>query len=100
MMSMSTNQNWHLLISQIDAEATADAPYPRFPSDDIHLPKGGTATGDITFKFVFKDLDTDEEADFLHTLRESPTGEIEAVMGVTYGGPDRSGPLRARRWCG
>ncbi|WP_349434315.1 AAA family ATPase [Pararhizobium sp. A13] len=68
--------------------AGADDPYPRFTSDDVHLPNGGTATGEITFTFVFKDLDTDDEADFLHALRESPAGEIEAVMGVTYGEPD------------
>ncbi|MCQ1833356.1 ATP-dependent nuclease [Neorhizobium galegae] len=80
--------------------AGADDPYPRFTSDDIHLPKGGTATGEITFTFVFKDLDLDDEADFLHALRESLSGDIEAVMGVTYGEPDKSGRLRARRWCG
>ncbi|WP_312412447.1 ATP-dependent endonuclease [Shinella sp.] len=80
--------------------AGADDPYPRFTSDDVHLPKGGAATGEITFTFVFKDLDSDDEADFLHALREGPTGDIEAVMGVTYGEPDKSGRLRARRWCG
>ncbi|WP_075289796.1 AAA family ATPase [Pararhizobium arenae] len=80
--------------------AGADDPYPRFTSDDIHLPKAGTATGEITFTFVFKDLDLDDEADFLHAIREKLSGDIEAVMGVTYGEPDKSGRLRARRWCG
>lgn len=80
--------------------AGADDPYPRFTSDDIHLPKGGSATGEITFTFLFKDLDLDEEADFLHALIENSAGEVEAVMGVTYGEADKSGRLRARRWCG
>lgn len=80
--------------------AGADDPYPRFTSDDIHLPKGGSATGEITFTFVFKDLDWDEEADFLHALIENSAGDVEAVIGVTYGDADKSGRLRARRWCG
>lgn len=80
--------------------AGADDPYPRFTLEDVHLPKGGNASGEITFTYVFRDLDGDDEADFLHALRESPSGDIEAVMGVTYGEPDKSGRLRARRWCG
>lgn len=80
--------------------AGVDDPYPRFTLDDVHLPKGGEAAGDITFEYVFKDLSPNDEADFLHALRPGPDGKLEAVLGVTYGDPDRTGRLRSRKWCG
>ncbi|ESW80851.1 ATP-dependent endonuclease [Mesorhizobium sp. LSJC285A00] len=80
--------------------AGVDDPYPRFARDDLHLPKGGTSSGEITFGYVFKDLTGDDEADFLHALRPGADGALEAVLGVSYGDPDRSGRLRARKWCG
>lgn len=80
--------------------AGTDDPYPRFNSGDIHQPIGGLPTGDIRFEYVFQDLTLDEEADFLHALREAPNGKIEAVMGVVYGEPDKSGRLKPKRWCG
>jgi putative ATP-dependent endonuclease of the OLD family len=80
--------------------AGADDPYPRFTCDDIHMPAGGTATGEIRFEYVFQGLSHDDEAEFLHALREGSDGKIEAVMGVTYGDPDRSMRLKPRRWCG
>lgn len=80
--------------------AGADDPYPRFTCDDIHMPAGGTATGEIRFEYVFQGLSHDDEAEFLHALREGSDGKIEAVMGVTYGDPDKSMRLKPRRWCG
>ncbi|MES2256472.1 MAG: ATP-dependent endonuclease [Pseudomonadota bacterium] len=80
--------------------AGTDDPYPRFDTDDIHLPKGGTATGDIKFEYLFRDLSAEDEADFLHALRPGKEGKIEAVLGVVYGEPDKSGRLRSRKWCG
>ena len=80
--------------------AGADDPYPRFDRDDIHLPKGGAASGDIVFEYVFRDLAPEEEADFLHALKPDTDGKIEAVLGVTYGNMDKNGRLSVRRWCG
>ncbi len=80
--------------------AGADDPYPRFSLDDVHAPPGGSAKGEITFEFVFKDLSADDEADFLHALKPGANGQLEAVLGVTYGEPDKSGRLRSRKWCG
>jgi putative ATP-dependent endonuclease of the OLD family len=80
--------------------AGADDPYPRFNRDDLHLPKGGAATGDITFEYVFRDLSPDDEADFLHALRLGADGKLEAALGVTYGDADKAGRLRPRKWCG
>src|SRR5207248_106270 len=80
--------------------AGADDPYPRFNRDDLHLPKGGAAAGDITFEYVFRDLSPDDEADFLHALRPGADGKLEAALGVTYGDADKAGRLRPRKWCG
>jgi putative ATP-dependent endonuclease of OLD family len=80
--------------------AGADDPYPRFDRDDLHVPKGGTASGEIAFEYVFRDLGRDDEADFSHALKPDADGKIEAVLGVTYGDVDRAGRLRARKWCG
>lgn len=80
--------------------AGADDPYPRFSRDDIHLPPGGVASGEIRFEYVFRGLSHDDEAEFIHALREGTDGTIEAVMGVTYGDADKSGRLKPRRWCG
>jgi putative ATP-dependent endonuclease of OLD family len=80
--------------------AGVDDPYPRFTLDDIHLPKGGAASGEIRFEYVFRGLSLDDEAEFIHALRERGDGTTEAVMGVTYGDADKSGRLKPRRWCG
>ncbi|MCA1510151.1 MULTISPECIES: ATP-dependent nuclease [Bradyrhizobium] len=80
--------------------AGMDDPYPRFDTDDIHLPKGGKASGDIAFKYTFRDLSSEDEADFSHALKSDAEGNIEAILGVTYGEPDKSGRLRVRKWCG
>ncbi|WP_039735949.1 ATP-dependent nuclease [Komagataeibacter intermedius] len=80
--------------------AGADDPYPRFSSDDIHLPVEGTISDEIRFEYIFKDLSLDEEAEFMHALRENADGKIEAIIGVTYGDADKSGRLKPRRWCG
>ena len=80
--------------------AGADDPYPRFTLDDLHVPLGGRASGEIHFEYVFRGLECADEADFLHALRPDADGKLEAVLGVTYGEPDKSGRLRSRRWCG
>lgn len=80
--------------------AGTDDPYPRFSEDDVHLPKGGAATGDIVFDYTFKELSLNDEADFLHGLKVNSAGEAEAVLRVTYGDADKSGRLRSRKVCG
>lgn len=80
--------------------AGADDPYPRFTTEDIHRPKAGAPTGDIEFDYVFRDLSSDDEADFMHALREDTNGNVEALLSVSYGEPDKAGRLRYRRWCG
>lgn len=80
--------------------AGADDPYPRFTCDDIHLPVGAAAVGEVRFEYIFRDLSLDDEAEFMHAIREGAGGKTEAVMGVTYGDADKSGRLKPRRWCG
>lgn len=80
--------------------AGADDPYPRFTQDDLHIPKGGTASGDIRFEYVFRDLSPEDEADFLHALKPDKDGKIEALLAVGYGDMDQTGRLRSRKWCG
>lgn len=79
--------------------AGADDPYPRFTQDDLHVPKGGTTSGEITFEYVFRDLSPDDESDFLHALKPGADGKVEAKLGISYGDVDRSGRLRPRKWC-
>lgn len=77
-----------------------DEPYPRMSMEDVHHPKGGTATGDITFEYVFRGLDIDDEADFLAALKPGVDGKLEAHITVRYAEPDKVGRLRVKRWCG
>ena len=77
-----------------------DEPYPRLDSDDVHCPNGGTPTGDIVFQYVFRNLDPDDEADFLAALKPDAAGNLEAHITIRYTDADRSGRLRAKRWCG
>lgn len=80
--------------------AGADDPYPRFLWDDVHCPKGGERKGQISFKFVFRDLSPDDEADFLGALTMDPSGALVASMTVQYGDPDKAGRMKVKRWCG
>jgi putative ATP-dependent endonuclease of OLD family len=80
--------------------AGADDPYPRFDKDDIHIPTSGVSATEIRFEYVFKDLSLNEQADFLHALRKSSDGAIEAVLRVSYGEIDKVGRMRPRKWCG
>ena len=77
-----------------------DEPYPRLDGSDVHHPKGGRPAGDIVFKYVFRSLDADDEADFLSALKPSATGDLEAHIAIRYAEADKAGRLRAKRWCG
>lgn len=77
-----------------------DEPYPRLDVDDVHRPHGGTPAGDITFQYVFRGLDDDDEADFLPALKIDAAGKAEAHISIRYAEADKVGRLRAKRWCG
>jgi len=77
-----------------------DEPYPRLDIDDVYRPPGGTPAGDITFQYVFRGLDEDDEADFLPALKIDAAGKSEAHIFIRYARPDKLGRLRAKRWCG
>jgi putative ATP-dependent endonuclease of OLD family len=81
--------------------AGQDEPYPRIGEEDVHRPYEGLPSGDIVFEYVFSGLNVDDEADFLAALvPDDATGKIEAHINIRYSEPDKSGRLRAKRWCG
>ncbi|WP_019937820.1 ATP-dependent endonuclease [Bordetella sp. FB-8] len=77
-----------------------DEPYPRLDVDDVHRPHGGAPSGDITFQYIFRGLDEDDEADFLPALKIDAAGKAEAHITIRYAEADKIGRLRAKRWCG
>ena len=77
-----------------------DDPYPRLDSEDLHRPKAGAPSGDIVFRYVFRDLDLDDEADFLAALKPDADGRMEAHITIRYSEADKIGRLRVKRWCG
>lgn len=77
-----------------------DEPYPRLDSEDRHRHKSGAPAGDIEFQYVFRDLDPDDEADFLAALKPDADGRLEAHISIRYSEVDKTGRLRAKRWCG
>jgi putative ATP-dependent endonuclease of OLD family len=77
-----------------------EEPYPRLGEDDVHMPRGGTPSGDIVFEYVFSGLSLEDEADFLAALVPSASGALEAHIKIRYSDPDKVGRLRAKRWCG
>ncbi|MGZ2744476.1 ATP-dependent nuclease [Burkholderia stagnalis] len=77
-----------------------DEPYPRLDIDDVHHPKDGKPVGDIVFQYIFRGLDEDDEADFLAALKPDAAGNLEAHITIRYTEADKTGRLRAKRWCG
>lgn len=80
--------------------AGQDDPYPHLDIEDVHQPIGGAPAGDIVFKYVFRDLKLDDEADFLAALKPDSNGKLEAHITIRYSEADKTGRLRAKRWCG
>jgi putative ATP-dependent endonuclease of OLD family len=74
--------------------------YPRFSAEDRHCPREGEPEGDITFHYVFRDLDLDDEADFLGALKPGIDNRLEAHIFVRYSDADTAGRFRVKRWCG
>lgn len=77
-----------------------DEPYPRLDTDDIHRARIGAPSGDILFKYVFRDLSPDDEADFMPALHPTKDGKMEAHITIRFSEADKTGRLRAKRWCG
>jgi putative ATP-dependent endonuclease of OLD family len=77
-----------------------DDPYPRFSVEDRHRPAKGEPAGDIAFHYVFRDLDRNDEADFLAALKLGIDGRMEAHIHVRYSDADKTGRFRVKRWCG
>lgn len=77
-----------------------DEPYPRLDSEDMHRYKSGVPAGDIKFQYIFRDLNSDDEADFLAALKPDADGKLEAHITIRYSVADKTGRLRAKRWCG
>ncbi|HHA2778423.1 MULTISPECIES: ATP-dependent nuclease [Stenotrophomonas] len=77
-----------------------DEPYPRLDSDDIHRPKTGSPSGNIVFKYIFRGLSPDDEADFMTALKPAKDGQMEAHITISFSEADKTGRLRAKRWCG
>ncbi|MBS1942449.1 MAG: AAA family ATPase [Bacteroidetes bacterium] len=77
-----------------------DEPYPRFDTSDLHCPKNGSPSGEISFHYVFRGLDSDDEADFLPALKPDAAGNFEAHITVRYSDTDKAGRFRIKRWCG
>ncbi|WP_288972035.1 ATP-dependent nuclease [uncultured Mesorhizobium sp.] len=80
--------------------AGTDDPYPRFTADDVHVPKGKAASGSISFHYIFRGLDPDDEADFMAALKPQADGSFEVHFTVSYEDPDKTGRLKIRRWAG
>lgn len=77
-----------------------DEPYPRLGIEDVHRLPGGKPAGDIVFHYIFRDLNADEEADFLAALKPDGMGKMEVHITIRYSEADKTGRLRAKRWCG
>lgn len=80
--------------------AGQDEPYPRMSIEDIHHPKGGVPSGDITFEYIFRGLNPDDEADFLPALKPNTDGSLEVRISIRYSDPDKTGRLKPKHWCG
>lgn len=77
-----------------------DEPFPRLDINDVHRPPGGTPAGNITFQYIFRGLNEDNEADFLPALKMDSANQAEAHITIRYADADKFGRLRAKRWCG
>jgi putative ATP-dependent endonuclease of OLD family len=85
--------------------STADEGALRVGEADLHLSAAGLRASEITFRYVFRGLSVDEEADFISALkpRVDTAGkliEYEAHVAVRYSAVDFGGRLRPKRWCG
>lgn len=72
---------------------------------DLHVASDGTVSPEATFTFTFRDLSTDQEADFMTALRprkgdDGQLIEYEAQFTVQYTQTEPGSRLKLRRWVG
>ena len=72
---------------------------------DLHVAPDGTESPEATFTFIFRDLSTDQEADFMTALRprKGDNGQLieyEAQFTVQYTQTEPGSRLKLRRWVG
>lgn len=64
----------------------------------------GVKAAQVDFRYVFRGLSTEEEADFLLALKpwldDKGNSQFEAHIAVRYSNPDVGGRMRVKRWCG
>lgn len=53
-----------------------------------------------SFRFTFKGLSIDQGAEFMSAVTLDPDGTFTAIFVVEFEAPDRTGRLKARRYCG
>lgn len=65
---------------------------------------GAIKATQVDFRYVFRGLSPEEEADFLMALKpwvdEEGESRFEAHIAVRYSNPDVGGRMRVKRWCG
>jgi len=84
--------------------STTDEGALRVDEFDLHVDATGKRAGEILFRYVFRGLTENEEADFLAALRPKmpaagKSTEYEAHLAVRYT-TAQGGRLRPKRWCG
>lgn len=77
----------------------------RLTEDDLHVsPDGSAKAGIISFRYTFRGLSHQDEADFYHALSPLPVEDgkpqqYEVILNISYTPSQFGGRLRARRWC-
>jgi len=85
--------------------STSDEGALRVDDLDLHVNNAGLRASHILFRYVFRDLSVEEEADFFAALKPQPKidGEpqkYEAHLCVRFVPFNTGGRLRPKRWCG
>lgn len=76
--------------------SNADEASVRLGLEDLH----DAALGNASFRFVVKGLSIDQASEFMSAVALEPDGTFTAEFFVEFEAPDRTGRLKARRYCG
>lgn len=84
---------------------TGDEGPLRIDESDLHVDAAGVKAVEITFRYVFRGLTENEEADFMSALvpmgtSSSAKAEFEARFVLRYAAADPGGRLKPKRMCG
>lgn len=84
--------------------STGDEGALRVTDLDLHVGPSGIPASQATFKYIFRDLSPDEEADFIQALKPVHEGGkivgYEAHLAVRYSSSSLGNRLHVRRWAG